>query len=380
MEKKVPNLPRFKRYTIYTGPPSERTLCVVGDLNNDGQPEIVLASRNPKRELYYLARDAGGQWQRYDMDADFGNPEAGGCLADLTGSGKLDFIAGNDGSGNALFWWECPDDPTKPWTRREIFRMPANKSHDQLVADLDGDGRLEVYFWNQFSETLFFVPVPDDPRLSPWSGIRPIATGVGEEGLAVADIDGDGRLELLAGQSWYKPPATPDGGWERNVFAEGYISTRLAVADFDGDGRVEIVLAEGDASFMSERYFGRLVYFKSTGDPRELWQAEVLHDELEDPHSLIVADFDGDGRPDFFVGELGSPDGDDRHPPTQRIYLNRNGVFEECVIEQGLGTHESKIIEIDGKIGIVCKPYRNVRDDIPRSSDIDSIHLWLPEA
>ncbi len=375
----MPNLPDFRRHTIYTGLPSERTLCVVGDLNNDGQPEIVLAARNPKSELYYLARNASGQWQRYDIDADFGRPEAGGGLVDLTGNGKLDFIAGHDASQNALLWWECPDDPTQPWTRREIFRMPANKSHDQLVADLDGDGRPEVYFWNQFSETLFYVPVPDDPCVSPWPNVCSIVTGVSEEGLAVADIDGDGRPELLAGQAWYKPPATPADEWERNVFTEGYVSTRLAAADFDGDGQVEIILAEGDASFMSDRYFGYLVYLKSTGNPKDLWQTAVLHDELEDPHSLVVADFDGDGRPDLFVGELGSPDATNRHAPAQRIYLNRNGQFEEHIIEQGLGTHESKAIEIDGKVGIVCKPYRNVRDDIPRTPEVDSIHLWLPE-
>ena len=34
-------LPTFRRHTIFVGEPSERTTCVVGDLNGDGVPEVV---------------------------------------------------------------------------------------------------------------------------------------------------------------------------------------------------------------------------------------------------------------------------------------------------------------------------------------------------
>lgn len=258
--------------------------------------------------------------------------------------------------------------------------MPANKSHDQFVTDLDGDGRLEVYFWNQGSSTLFYALVPDDPRVSPWPGVRPVATDVvNEEGFAAADVDGDGRLELIAGQSWYR--FLPNGEWERNVYTEGYVSTRLGAADLNGDGQIEIVLSEGDASFMRpEVYYGRVVYLKPGKDVEGMWEAKLLHDRLVDPHSMVVADFDGDGRPDFFVGELGSPNGDHPHPPAERIFLNRgDGNFEEHVIDVGIGTHEAKLIAIDGRLGIAGKPYRNIGSDAPRGADVDCVNLWLPE-
>lgn len=372
-------LPSFRRHTIYVGEPSERTLCVVGDLNNDGVPEIVIGARRPKTELYWLGRTPSGEWQRHTVDEGCGPLEAGGFLADITGDGRLDFVGAHDASDNGVLWWEQRDDSTGCWTRREIYRMPANKSHDQFVADIDGDGRPEVYFWNQRSSTLFWAPVPDDPRVSPWRTVRPLATDVvNEEGFAVADIDGDSKPELIAGQSWYR--LLPNGEWERHVFTQGYVSTRLGAADFDGDGQVEIVLAEGDASFMRPEYYGRLVYLKPNRDVDELWEAELLHDHLVDPHSMVVADFDGDGRPDFFVGELGSPNGDHPHPPAHRIYLNRGGdQFEEHIIDEGIGTHEAKLIELDGRVGIAGKPYRNMRSEPPRGPDVDCVNLWLPE-
>lgn len=368
--------PSFLRETIYSGPPSERTLCVVGDITGNGVPEIVLAGRGNGEELYYLTRIEDGTWQRIMMSTTCGRLEAGGYLADINANGLLDFVAGNDWLGNHISWWENPGEMGLPWPQHVIFQMPAPQSHDQLVADVDGDGRLEVYFWNQEVRTLFYALVPDDPTVSPWPDVYPVVTDVREEGLAVADVDGDGHLELIAGQSWYRPPAHPGGNWARHVFAEGFVSPRVAVADFNRDGRLEIILSEGDASGAKKDYYGRLARCWHEGDPTRIWHVEILHDQLTDPHSLVIADLNGNGWPDLFVGELGDPHGKERRPPVQRVYINTNGKLAECIVDQGIGTHESKLIQLDGKAIIVGKPYRFVSEDIPRTPDIDSIYLW----
>ena len=378
----MPEMPRWRRQRIYSGPPGERTICVVGDVSGNGVEDIVIASRGPQAELFWLGRAADGSWQRHVIAE--GQPlAAGGALADINGNGRLDFVAGTPASDNGVFWWENPPDATQPWIGREIFRMPGPMSHDQLVADVDGDGRPEVYFWNQLGDSLFCAPVPRDPTVSPWPDVQVVARGLREEGLAVADLDGDGRLELVAGQSWYRSPASPGGDWQRYPFAEGFLSPRVAVADFRGDGRPEIILSEGDATIYGPRQgrgrYGRVARCRPGDDLTALWQVEILRDDLLDPHSLIVADFDGDAAPDLFVGELGDPAGQDEHPPAQRIWYNREGRLQEQVIDLGLGTHESKAIRLDGVTGIVCKPFRSLRSDTPRPADVDAIHLWLPE-
>jgi hypothetical protein len=104
----------------------------------------------------------------------------------------------------------------------------------------------------------------------------------------------------------------------------------------------------------------------------------------------VVGDIDNDGTPEIVIGArrpraelywLGrTPDGDHPHPPAQRIYLNRGaGQFEEHVIDEGIGTHEAKLIVLDGRVGIAGKPYRNVGTEPPRGSDVDCVNLWLPE-
>lgn len=368
--------PELTRQTIAVGPPSERTLCVAGDLNGDGLPEVMIGARRPRGELYWIGRESGGEWATHMVDDDCGPLEAGGTFMDIRGHGRCDFVAGHDYSGRGVFWWERPEDVTRHWTRREVFTLPAGQSHDQLAADLDGDGREELYFWNQGAQTLFGAALPADPTVSPWPTVRPIAQGVAGEGLAVADVDGDGRPELIAGLSWYRP--ADDGPWEAHDFATDYVTTRLAAADLDGDGRIEIIVAEGDASFRKE--FGRLAIFRSGGDAEAPWQAEVLHDQLLDPHTLAAADFDGDGRPDLMVAELGNPNGRHRWPPRVFIFRNQGGRFEPVVVDEGVSVHEGRVVTIDGQVGIVGKPYQNVERGGPSERDpaADSIYLWLP--
>jgi hypothetical protein len=369
--------PDYRRQRIYTGSPSELVLLQTGDINGDGNDEIVIAGRRGPEGAWWLERGPDGRWQAHLIDDGYESIDAGGVLFDIDGDGRLDFLAGGDHKSDAVIWWQCPPDPRGPWRRREVCRMPANQSHDQVIADIDGDGRPELYFWNQRSKTLFVVAIPPDPTVSPWPGLKVVSSDFAEreEGFAIADVDGDGRPELLAGMSWYKPDA--NGGYRRHVFAEGLVSPRVGAGDFDGDGRIEIVVAEGDASF-ARPGFGQLVLYRQGADPRDLWQPTVLHDELEDPHSVAVADFDGDGRPDVFVGELGDPNGMHKHTPVQRIYFARGGELVERQIDSGVSTHEAKALRLDGRLAIAGKPYRNHKSDVPREPDADSVHLWMP--
>lgn len=375
-DQKTPELPHFQRHTIYQGSPAERPTCLVGDINADGVPEVVIATRNPQQQLHWFGRTPTGTWARHLIDDTVDSLGVGGVLVDLTGNGRLDLIAGDDARSNGVYWWECPEDPTQRWRRRELCRMPANRTHDLLVADIDGDGRSELYFWNEFSKNIFWAPIPDDPTVSPWPNVRPLATDVADQGLAVADLDGDGRLELLAGLWWYR--LSSNGKWEGHVFTTEFAAPRLATADFDGDGRLEIALCESDGGG-KRKTFGRLALLRAGADPEGLWEAEVLHDQLLNPHSLQVADFDGDGRPDIYVGDMGLKAWNEPHLPAQRIFLNRGERMEEHIIDQGVGTHEAQLIELDGHVGIVGKPFRALDVAPPRPPDVDAVHLWLPD-
>lgn len=340
---------KFRRQVIDPDPPgSHHDITLIADVSGDGRNDIVIGGKVGPVNLFWYENPS---WRRHEM-AEAPELEAGGAVIDITRNGRLDLVAGQQWNGNELYWFECPPDPTGPWTRR-VMENRFRKYHDQAVGDVDGDGEPEILAVSQSSGVLFYYDIPPDPRVTPWPEecCRVIAEDMQDvEGLAIVDIDGDGRIEIIAGPNIFRPGGSADAPWSREPFAPGFEKTRVAVADLDGDGRLEIILCEG------ESHPGRL----ASCTPPD-WKPRVLRDDLFHPHSLEVADFDGDGRPDIFVAEMGlgrNPD------PKMLVFLNKGGgEFEEVVIQRGVPTHEAKVGDLtgDGRPDIVGKPYEPER-------------------
>ena len=101
----MPDLPTYRRQTIYQGPPAERLSCVVGDLDNDGSPEFLIATRNPHQdELHWFDRTSDGFWQPHLIDDAMPAISVGIALVDITGNGRLDLIASSDARANRVYW------------------------------------------------------------------------------------------------------------------------------------------------------------------------------------------------------------------------------------------------------------------------------------
>ena len=361
-------------------PPSGRmSFCLTSDLTGNGRPDVlvgavggsypvtipVLGKTVYLRKLPFV-RDVierrewnvfwyeNPGWERHEV-ARAPELSVGGALGDLTGNGRVDLVAGQNLGQQDLYWFEQPSDPRGRWTRR-VITDDFEKYHDVAVADVDDDGDVEVLALSQESETVFYYDVPADPKREPWpeANRHVVAGNLDVEGVQVGDFDDDGKSEILAGPNLFH--RTDDGTWEREVVAEGWPWTRVVAADVDDDGDDEVVLTEGDLPYQSDRRARLGVY-----DPPS-WEGTVLHDDLSNPHSLQVADLDGDGRLDLYVAEMGLEDG---HEPRQFVFWNRgDGRFEPEVVATGVPTHEAKLVDLDGdgRLDVVGKGYdsRNV--------------------
>jgi hypothetical protein len=373
----------FDHERIDADPPAERmSFCLVEDLTGNGHPDVLIGANGANRWIEVpvvqasvdLRQVPGVQsalaaletnvfwyenpgWERHDI-AVTPHLAVGGALGDLTGDGRVDLVAGQN-LVPGLYWFEQPDDPRDTWNRRLITK-DFEKYHDVAVADVDSDGDREVVFLSQESAVLGYYEIPENPRQEPWPrDLRQvIAENISVEGLLVTDLDGDGRNELVAGTELFR--RSEGGGWERETLAEGWGWTRIAAGDLDGDGLQELVVTEGDIPYKADRP-ARLAVF----DPPD-WEVNVLRDDLYNPHTLQLADFDGDGHLDIYVAEMGLDGYDD---PTHRVFRNPGDgslSFEDTLVARGTPTHEAKAVDLtgDGLPDIVGKGYADSHVDV----------------
>jgi FG-GAP-like repeat len=338
------------------GTSEQQTACLVLDIDKDGLNDMVIGSRNIGARLVWYKRQPRG-WVVYPIDIGL-NIEAGGASADIDGDGDLDLVFGEDFSGAKLYWWENPApwfDPPEPWARREIKSFGGSMHHDQIFGDFDGDGRLELAFWVQRFDGLLMARLPCDPKASgPWPAACLLGTPKAE-GLAKADIDGDGKVDLIGGGRWFKH--TGGLGFQPRLIDRDSNSSRAVAGQLVEGGPPEVVFVNGDG-------VGRLKWFQHCDGG---WAGhDLLGEDVIHGHSLQLVDVDRDGHLDIFCAEMSKWTDLAREPdhPNARMWIfygDGRGSFIKTLVATGLDNHESRIADLDGDGGpdIVIKPYNN---------------------
>jgi hypothetical protein len=207
-----------------------------------------------------------------------------------------------------VFWYENPG-----WERHDVAKAP-ELSVGGALGDIDGDGKVDLVAGQNLGQhNLWWFEQPADPRDS-WT--RRTITDDFEKyhDVAVEDVDDDGELEVLALSQesetvfYYDIPADPRREpWpvaNRHVVADGLNVEGVQVGDLDGDGRTEIIAGTN--------------VFHRTDDGT--WDREVVAQGW-DWTRIVAADVDGDG-----VDELVVTEGDLPYQGDRRARL---GIFEQ---------------------------------------------------
>ena len=363
------------------GTSTEQTSLLVAKLDkNSPSTDFVVGCRRVAPALIWYRHTANG-WDRYVIDKEFLKIEAGGAAYDIDGDGDQDVVFGDDASGNRLYWWENPYpnfDPQVSWKRHIIKNSGANQQHDQIFGDFQGTGQPQLAFWNQRAKTLFLAAIPAEPRhTEPWPLAVVYSGQAGEdvdnaakyaEGIDAFDVDGDGRIDLLAGNYWFKY----EGQNKFRPVKVGAIGGRIRAGKFKPgkSACAQIVIGPGDGT-------GPLRIYECNGDPvnpaswigRDLLGRDLIHG-----HTLDLGDIDGDGNLDIFAAEMAKwtakPQPDNPNATAWILNGDGKGNFRTTVLVKGHGWHEGKLADVDGDgdLDIINKPYTW---EAPR------IDLWL---
>jgi len=94
-------------------PDNINTFSAVGDINNDGLPDIVICGRNGKMVWF---ENSALEWEKHLID-NVSHMECGGSLYDINGDGYLDIINGSDYMADEIYWWENPGTTGSVWVK-----------------------------------------------------------------------------------------------------------------------------------------------------------------------------------------------------------------------------------------------------------------------
>lgn len=330
-----------------------------GDLDGDSRAELVTWNDQSKRLV--VSRLEGGAFRDIASHeiADFPNAIV---VADLDADGKAELVVGQGLRGYNPKEGPQTDArvnvyrPLSPggWEPVEVFRKVTERPDvtSLKVVDLDGDKQPEILF-ALFVEKYFVDVMAARRSAEGWTVEKILNVRMGPH-VAAGDVFGEGRPRIVVGR-----PYGDALGVLGDAFVAGENGKRLAlpffrgvsslaVGDADGDGRLEIAAGDGWHQDYGKLARGRVaVAWREAGS----WRYELVEDVPKQTRirGIEFIDIDGSGGQEILAwGEMRNSLGGD-----VRLYERRDGGWRGATLATDVQGHAVADFEGNGRLQIV---------------------------
>lgn len=243
----------------------------IGDLDGDGKPDLAVPNYMNNTVSVFRNNSEPGTISTgsFDPRVDFpvGSNPYRVAIGDIDGDGKPDLIVTNWSSNTVSILKNLSSAGSftlSSFATKVDFTTGTNPGQI-AIADIDGDGKQDVTIANQNSNSFSIFRNISTSGLLTTSSLAPRADflmdiSTGARALAVGDVDGDGKPDLVIGNSF---PGNNKSYVFRNTSTSGTIATgsfapriefiagnepsNIAIGDLDGDGKADIVVSTANS-------------------------------------------------------------------------------------------------------------------------------------
>ena len=316
------------------------------DLNNDGQLDLVVSNIDAPASIYENIQPAGGShYLAIALQGDPPNRDGLGTKLRLKAGGQAQYLYHNPYRG-----YMSTMDPREHFglgaaTRADSLEVTWPDGRSQTLTDLQVD-RLLVMKQSDASRARpipgtrypVFSPAPaprfrqvvstNDYAVQPLLPYEPSKQG---PALAAADVNGDGLDDVFTGGQGGTPGKLflqqRDGTFRESIERQPWASEPqyedwgARFFDANGDGRPDLYVVSGGYELAPVSLLLQDRLYINQGNGRFVRDSAALPPMLASKAAIAVGDFNGDGKPDLFVGGRLMPR---NYPYPARSYILRN--------------------------------------------------------
>ena len=233
--------------------------------------------------------------------------------ADVNGDGRPDLIVANlSNTVSILLNNTAPGASTPSFAAPQTFAA-GNNPHGVTVADVNGDGKVDVIVANFNDNTVSLLLNTTAPGATTpsFSAQQTFATGTGPYSIAAADVNGDGKPDVIVANyldntvsvllNTTTTGAATASLATQQTFASGSNPSFVTTADANGDGRPDLIVAN-----LSSNTVSVLINTTAPGGATPGFAAQQSFATGTSPYSVSAADVNGDGVPDLVTANYGN--------------------------------------------------------------------------
>ncbi len=337
----------FQSVVIDPSPAESPIMKILGDLTNSGKEDAIVGHETnfgPGGLFWYefpASGNASDPWVEHTIDPTADVYESA-AVANIDGKGYNDIVVAERGT---IYLYQNPlesgGNVYGTWPKLVIGSDSVSNGasgHETYLADIDGDGKLDVVT----SDAIYFQNSPTS-----WTTVdsptnynrteKGTALFDSGSGLGAIDVAGTGNAGNNFAVGWYQNPRDTGGNartgaWTFHAIGPTYTGytqgggISYATLDVNGDGMQDIVTDFGEGPSLLP---GGLIWWQApTNRATGTWIPHTIDSTSQYVHNIRIGDFNGDGTPEIFAFEQ-----DQSAQERLNVYYNEGGTGQNWVFQ-----------------------------------------------